>query len=83
MNGHNDLMFAIELAALALLGIVLIDAHDAGRVQLGPRAAPATGRCAGGRLLLFSSIRSIGSLLRIAGHFFRRRRGRFGAARTH
>ena len=76
MNGHNDLMFAIELAALALLGVVLVDAHDAGRVQLGPRAAPATGRCASGRLLLFSIIRCRRILLRrIAGHFFRRRRG--------
>ena len=68
-------MLAIELAALALLGVVLIDAHDAGRIQLGPRAAPATSRCAGGRLLLLSSVRCRPSLRRIAGHFFRRRRG--------
>ena len=41
---HNDLMLAIELATLALLGVVLVDAHNAGGIQLGPRAAPATGR---------------------------------------
>lgn len=76
-RSQSTSIVAIELAALALLGVVLVDAHDPSRIQLRPSAAS----CSTGMVdwVLFSICRRRSStLLRTINtarwHLCRRRR---------
>ena len=82
-------MLAIELAALALLRVVLVDAQYAGRVELGPRAASLLLLAIGWiRLGINITRRTRGCVCTVGGTALgiaaiRRWRCGFGAARTH